>query len=191
MNKELLKSLGLNDEQIEAVLNGYKGYVPPERFNEVNEAKKNAEASIAERDKQLTELKKAVGDNDALKSQIEQLQADNKSAKEKYEADLKALKIDNAVNNALTGAGAKNLKAVKALLDMEKITLEGDEVKGIDEQVKGLLKGADTSFLFNVQQTPKGGLKPAEGAGGGTQKAVKDMNYSERVAFLAAGGKLE
>ena len=150
MNKEKLLALGLTEEQAKAVLEGFKGYVPPERFNEVNEAKKNAEALVSERDKQIEGLKKSTGDSEALKAEIEKLQGENKAAKEKYEADIKTLRINNAIDSALTKAGAKNLKAVRALLDMEKITLDGDEVKGIDEQIKGLSKADDSSFLFNV-----------------------------------------
>lgn len=191
MNKEKLLELGLTEEQAKAVLEGFKGYVPPERFNEVNEAKKNAEALVSERDKQIEGLKKSTGDNEALKAEIEKLQGENKAAKEKYESDIKTLKINNAIDSALTSAGAKNLKAVRALLDMEKITLEGDEVKGVDDQIKALVKGEDSSFLFNVKDgegKPKG-MKAADGSGKPAgEKPYSQMTYSERVAYLAAGG---
>lgn len=192
MNKEKLLELGLTEDQAKAVLEGFKGYVPPERFNEVNEAKKAAEALVSERDKQIEGLKKSTGNSEALKSQIEKLQSENKAAKEKYEADIKTLKINNAIDSALTKAGAKNLKAVRALLDMEKITIEGDEVKGIDDQIKGLSKAEDSSFLFNVvesgNKTPKG-MKPHEGSGKPAgKKSYSEMTYTERVEFLANGG---
>lgn len=191
MNKEKLLELGLTEEQAKAVLEGFKGYVPPERFNEVNEAKKNAEALVSERDKQIEGLKKSTGDNEALKAEIEKLQSENKAAKEKYESDIKTLKINNAIDSALTSAGAKNLKAVRALLDMEKITLEGDEVKGVSDQVKALMKAEDSSFLFNVKDgnpAPKG-MKSPDGSGKPAgNKPYSQMTYSERVAFLEAGG---
>lgn len=192
MNKEKLIALGLTDEQATKVLESFKGYIPSERFNEVNEAKKKAEALVSERDKQINDLKKAAGSNEDLKKQIETLQAENKSAKEKYDADLKALKIDNAINSALTGAGAKNLKAARALLDLEKITLDGEEVKGISEQIKTLTADESTAFMFAVNSngnTPSG-MKAGEG-GKPNPKPVSEMNYSERVAYLAAGGTLE
>ena len=192
MNKEKLISLGLSEEQATKVLEGFKGYIPPERFNEVNEAKKNAEALVAERDKQLTEIKKNAGNNEELKAQIETLQKENKAAKEKFESDLKALKIENAINAALTANGAKNLKAARALLDLEKITLDGDEVKGIGDQIKALLSDDGSKFLFDVKpaETKPAGTKAAEGGKPAT-KPVSEMNYSERVAYLAAGGTLE
>lgn len=192
MNKEKLIALGLSEEQATKVLEGFKGYIPPERFNEVNEAKKNAEALVAERDKQLAEIKKNAGNNEELKAQIETLQKENKAAKEKFESDLKALKIENAINAALTANGAKNLKAARALLDLEKITLDGDEVKGIGDQIKALLADDGSKFLFDVKpaEIKPAGTKAAEG-GNPANKPVSEMNYSERVAYLAAGGTLE
>ena len=192
MNKEKLLALGLTEEQAKAVLEGFKGYVPSERFNEVNEAKKAAEALVSERDKQIEGLKKSTGDSEALKAEIEKLQGENKAAKEKYEADIKTLKINNAIDSALTKAGAKNLKAVRALLDMEKITIDGDEVKGIDDQIKGLSKAEDSSFLFNVEDggtKPPKGMKSPDGAGKPAgKKSYSEMTYTERVEFLAQGG---
>lgn len=193
MNKEKLLELGLTEEQATKVLEGFKGYVPADRFNEVNEAKKAAEALVTERDKQIESLKKSTGDAETFKAEIERLQGENKAAKEKYESDLKALKISNAIDSALTGAGAKNLKAARALLDMEKITVDGDNIKGIEDQVKALLKGEDSAFLFNVKPdggaTAPKGMKAAEGSGKPAgNKSYNEMTYSERIAFLQAGG---
>lgn len=190
MNKTQLLALGLTEEQAVKVLEGFEGYVPPSRFNEVNEAKKNAEAQIAERDKQLDELKKAAGDNEKLQKQIEKLEADNKAAKEGFEKNLATLKITNAVDLALTAKGAKNIKATKALLDFEKIKLDGDTVIGADEQIEALINDEATKFLFERANAPTG-MKAGEGTNAPASKPVSEMNYSERVAYLAAGGKLD
>lgn len=191
--KEKLIALGLTEEQVSQVLEQFKGYVPPERFNEINEAKKVAESAVAERDKQLNELKKGVGDNEELKKQIETLQAENKATKEKYESDIQTMRINNAIDQALTGAGAKNLKAVRALLDLEKIKMDGEAVTGIEDQIKALTSAEDSKFLFNVKTETKQspvGMKAGEG-GKSTDKPYSQMTYSERVAFLEAGGKAE
>lgn len=193
MNKEKMLSLGLTEDQATAILEAFKGYVPPERFNEVNEAKKRAEELVSEREKQIDSLKKSAGDNDALKAQIEKLQGENKAAKEKYESDLKTLRIDNAINAALTASGAKNLKAARALLNMDEISIDGENVKGIDSQIKKLIADESSSFLFNVKPADSKiptGMKAGEGNGKIPTKPVNEMNYSERVAFLNAGGKL-
>lgn len=49
--------------------------------------------------------------------QIEELQKKNTEQAKAHAAEMAQLKLDNAVDTALTAAGAKNSKAVKALLD--------------------------------------------------------------------------
>lgn len=191
MTKEKLVELGLTEEQAGKVLDVYKDSIPRTRLNEALDAKKHAESVIAERDKQLEELKKSMGDNEALKKQIETLQNDNKTAKAKYEADLKNLQINGAIEKALIGAGAKNMKAVKALLNLEGAELDGENVKGLAEQIKALQTAEDSKFLFSEPAAKFKGVKGGEGSGNPPAKGVKDMSYTELVAHLEAGGKLE
>ena len=61
----------------------------------------SANAQIQERDKQLETLRKSSGDNETLQKQITDLQAENKAAKEKYEADMKELKLTTAIKLAV------------------------------------------------------------------------------------------
>lgn len=167
MKKEDFLKLGLTEEQAtkaaEASAEELKGFIPKSRFDEVNEAKKKLEEDIKTRDKQLEELKKL--DAEGLKAEIEKLQNENKNAKEKYQAELKQIQINNAVDKALLTAKAKNTKAVKALLDLEKVELDGETVKGLDDQIKKLIEGEDTKFLFDVTSDEKPnfrGIKPGE-----------------------------
>lgn len=185
MTKETLIALGLTEEQAGKVLDSYKGYVPKSRFDEVNNAKKTAEETIRARDKQLEELKKKSGDADALKAEIEKLQSENKTAADKFAADLKALKINNAVERALSSAGAKNLKAVKALLDLNEAEMDGEDVKGLADQIKRLKANEDTKFLFG-ETAPgftgvKGGDNGKKSAAAITKEAFAKMGYKERA----------
>lgn len=162
MKKEDFLKLGFTDEQAtkaaEASAEELKGYIPKARFDEVNEAKKQVEK---DRDEQLEALKKV--DAAGLQAQIEKLQAENKTAKEKYDADMKKVLIERNVDMALISAKAKNLKAVKALLEMDKIQLEGEAIKGLNEQLEGLKKSDDSKFLFGeAQSTSLKGFIPGE-----------------------------
>lgn len=149
MTKEELMALGLTEEQAAKVLEGYKGYVPKTRFDEVNEAKKKAETIVAERDKQLEALKKASGDAEALKAEIAKLQDENKAVADRYKADLKALLVNSIVERDLFKAGAKNIKAAKALIvDLDKAELDGENVKGLADQIKKLQEDEGSKFLF-------------------------------------------
>ena len=102
MKKEDLLAMGLTEEQTDKVMDGLNGdFVTKSRFNEVNTELKAARTALSERDKQLEELKKV--DAAALQAQITQLQADNKQKDADYAAQLKALKISNAVDTRLMG----------------------------------------------------------------------------------------
>ena len=185
MKKDELKNLGLTDEQVEAVLAGYKDFIPKSRFDEVNEARKNAESLVAERDKQIEGLKVSAGSTDELKKQIEKMQAENKALVEAKDAEIKQIKINTAVNTALMGAGAKNVKAALALLNMENAELmEDGSVKGLNEQIEALKTAEDSKFLFADQKPVITGTNPVTGNDNPksvTKEQFARMGYKERV----------
>lgn len=192
MTKEKLLEWGLTEEQAAKVMEGLNGsFVTKARFNEVNTELTAAKNTIKERDTQLETLKKASGDTKALQDQITQLQADNKKKDDDHAAELKKLKISNAVELALSSARAKNNIAVKALLAdfIGKAELAEDgTVKGLDAEVKKLVEGKETAFLFEKSTGTKfKGAKFAEkgdGAEGGmTLEKLKAMTPIDRYNY--------
>ncbi len=184
MTKEQLIAMGLTEEQAGKVLAAsaeeMKGFIPKHRFDEVTEAKKQLEKDLAARDTQLEELKKV--DAEGLKVQIEKLQGENKTAKEQFEQQVKQMKIDSAVELALTNAKAKNTKAVKALLDLEKAELDGDTVKGLDDQIKKLTESEDSKFLFSGDEGGFKGTKPGEtGDGDKNEFATVEQQFEKAL----------
>lgn len=192
MKKEELVKLGLDEETAEKVANAsaeeLKGFVPKSRFDEVNNAKKTAEDTVKERDQQIESLKSA-GNVDDLKQQITTLQNENKAKDEAHAAELLKVRIDSDVEAALTEAKAKNHKAVKALLDLEKAELGDDgKVKGLREQIAALTKAEDSKFMFNAVTAPK--MKGAKTGEDGIEDGDKGvdtskMTYDELCAYLA------
>lgn len=151
MNKEDLIAMGLTEEQAKKVMDSLDGnFVTKARFNEINEENKTLKKSVSDRDKQLEDLKKSSGDNAALQ-QISDLQKQNADQQKAHDEELAKLKLDNAVEIALSGAKARNGKAVKAMLDMSKVKLgEDGKLSGFDEQIEALKKS--DSYMFDVQQ---------------------------------------
>lgn len=178
------------DKKISAEIG--KGFVARADFNEVSTAKKKLEDDVKARDKQLEDLSKAQGSTDDLKAEIAKLQKQNKDDKAKYEAEVAQIRLDNAVEAALTKAGARNNKAVRALLAEfladAKLADDGT-VKGLQAEIDTLAKDEGTAFLFDTQQQNITGMQP--GTPGGSQppaggKEPKDMTYDELCAYLAA-----
>ena len=165
-----------------------KGFIPKTRFDEVNEAKKNAEALVKERDKQLEDVKKSTGDNEELKKQIEQLQEDNKRVVKEKEAEIKQLQINNAVHTALKDAGAKNVTALMALLkDLDKAELAEDgTIKGLAEQIQELQKSE--SYLFHVKNESQPKPIGATPANSGSQTPDSESTWASKLAEARKNG---
>ena len=191
MKKEDLIAMGLSEDQAKKVMDSLDGnFVTKARFNEVNEENKTLKQSVADRDKQLEDLKKSSGDNAELKKQIETLQQQNADQKKAHDAEMAQLKLDNAIDAALTAAGAKNIKAVRAMIDTSKMKLgEDGTVEGLSDAIKAVQKS--DSYMFNTvqqkQQTFKGFQPGASGeVKPGTEVDTSKMTYSELAAYMAA-----
>ena len=130
MKKEEFIKLGINEElAVKAEAASQKeleDYVQKSKYNEVSEENKTLKKSVSDRDKQLEDLKKSSGDNATLQ-------------------------LDNAVEIALSGAKAKNGKAVKAMLDLSKVKLgEDGKLSGFEEQIEALKKS--DGYMFDIQE---------------------------------------
>ena len=198
MTRKQLEDLGLSKEQVDSIMKINGDDIENAKSASAAEIKNlqtevdGLKTQVSDRDKQLETLKASAGDNEALTKQIADLQAENTKAKETHESEMTQLKVDFAVEKALTGANAKNIKAVKALLDLTDAKLDKDgNVKGLSEQIEKLTTGEDTKFLFDApqqkqQQTFKG-CQPGASAQQkpGTEVDTSKMNYDELCAYLA------
>ena len=202
MTRKQLEDLGLTKEQADSIMkiNGddienAKGTAATEIKNLQTEVE-GLKTQVGDRDKQLETLKASAGDNADLKKQIEDLQTENATAKANHESELNQLKIDFAVEKALTGAKAKNIKAVKALLELNDAKLDKDgNVKGLAEQIEKLTSGDDTKFLFEAQEQTKHqqnfkGFQPGASGeqkpGEGEKVDFSKMSYDELTAYMEA-----
>lgn len=123
------------DKQVSAEIG--KAFVSRNDFNSKNDELKRANDTI----KDLQDTAKKFDGVD-----IEKLRGDLTTLQSKYDTDIAAMRRDNALDVALTGAKARDLKAVRALLDMDTIKLDGNKLVGFDDQIKALQK--DKAFLF-------------------------------------------
>ncbi len=91
---------------------------------------------------------------------VEQLKKDLADAETKYNTDLSATKLNYALEARLAKEGAVNSKAVKALLDGSKISLDGDNLIGVDEQLKALKESEKWAFKADTPDVPGAGGNP-------------------------------
>ena len=170
-----------------------KGFVSKADFNAVKTQQKKLEDDLKTRDTQLEELKKATGTADELTAQIAALQEQNRRDKQAHEAEVARIRLDAAVDKALTESGARNNIAVKALLAAflrdAKVGEDGS-VKGLAAEIETLAKGESTSFLFdNTKGAVIKGMKPGE-AGDGAGYGGEVNPFAAKTFDLEAQGKL-
>jgi hypothetical protein len=152
-------------------------WFPKEKFDDVNSQVKDLKKQLADRDKQLEDLKSKAAGNEELQNQIQQLQDQNNQMKQDYEKKIQEQQFNFALKEALTGAKAKNPKAVEALLNKEAIKLDGDKLLGLEEQLKSL-KESDP-YLFDAEDNGGQQQKPTFTTG-------QHQSSGNSDAFIAA-----
>ena len=163
MTKEELKALGLTVEQADKVVKDYQdNYVAKTEYDTQATALKQAQNEQKKAAKALDELKKSHEKDGDLAAQIEQMKTDAAERQKQYDATIQQMKVDAVVDKALLTAKAKNPKAVRALLDLSKAELDGDTIKGLDDQVKALQKSDAYLFEDITKKREIKGLTPGE-----------------------------
>lgn len=194
MKKEDFIALGISDELAkkcaDASADELKNFIPKARFDEVNGEKKKLEADLGERDAKLEQLKTSAGDLETLKKQVSDFQKEIKAKDEAHAAEVKKLKVDAAVDAALSGAKAKNSVAVRALLkDLDKADFNDDgTVKGLADQIKDIKKSDPYLFDSDAPAVPKlrGAVPGESGVDSGSNPAVTStMTYTEMCKFMS------
>lgn len=149
MKRETLKALGLEDSVIDQIM--------AENGKDIEKHKADAEttkATLGQLQAQLTEANKAIEgfkamDIDGIKKAADDYKAKAEKAETDRTAEIARLQFDYALDGALTGAKAKNTKAVKALLNMDGLKLNGEEIVGLNEQIEKLK--ADNDYMFESE----------------------------------------
>lgn len=186
MDRELLKNLGLTDEQAESVIAEHTK-VESEAGNKATELQTKVdglEKQLADRDKDLASLKKEAGSNTKLKEKYADLETKYKDDTAKLSGEISQTKLDNALDNALVSAKVRNPKTIRGLLNLNDIKLsdKGDLI-GLNDQIDSL-KESD-SYLFD-----EGTKVDYEPGGGHTDKGADGKDDSESLADMAADARI-
>jgi uncharacterized protein YdiU (UPF0061 family) len=161
MKREDLKKLGLDDEIIAKA--GLEAHIIDDIMalhgKDIEKYKSDLEATKTELESVKAQLGEASKTIEGFKKlNPEELQKSAEEWKQKYEAaqaeaqeKLKSVKFEHTLDNALASAKAKNIKAVKALLDMQNLKFDDDgKIVNLDEQLNKLK--TENDYLFESEQ---------------------------------------
>lgn len=165
MTREFLKQLGIEDKDtVDKIMseNGRDINAEKSKFGDYETLKNQ----LSEANKKIEEFGKL--DYDGMKAMADKYKADFEQSQAESKKQMDELRFSHALENALTGAKARNVKAVRALLETDKIKLCKDgTISGLTEQLDALKK--DNGYLFeDEKQEPMPSFLGSSGGPGGT-----------------------
>nr|WP_305040286.1 phage scaffolding protein [Enterococcus faecium] len=187
MKREELKELGLTDEQIGSIM-ALHGVTVNELNSRVSTAEQQAtqyQEQLEKNQNELNDFKANAKGNEDLTKQLEDLQSRFDEIKTSSEQQIADLKKSSAIDLALTQAGAKNIKAAKALLDSESLELTDEGLKGLDEQLTALKESDGYLFGSNEPVPPNPeGKKATFGGNPSSGQNVEEDVFAKALGVL-------
>ncbi len=149
-----LKGKGKDGKDILLAVANDGSYLPKAKFDEVY--------------REMREWKEKAGDT---------LADERAKENEQLKLELENLRYDAAMEKMLLGAKARNVKAVRALLDLDRIQWEDGSLTGLEEQLDELKQ--KESFLFAEEE--KGFYQPAAAKAPTDFSRMSDEEYYQYV----------
>ena len=190
MKTEELLEIGLTEEQATKVLaiNGKD----VERYKKSLESAKSdlttAQEQLAQRDKDIEELKKSSGDVDGIKQQLADLQAKYTTETEQYQKQIADRDYADAVNRAIADKGVKFSskaaeKAFIADLTANRLTVKEGVLDGFETYLKAQQDSDPTAFQSDKPAPTF--VKPV-GPGGPPANESKGAMYAKQFNQMYA-----
>lgn len=151
--ESILKEAGLEvtAEQLAAIDKEVK-----ENYKTVTDYDKQKDKLTAAEDKvkTLTDSLDKFKDVDAdkLNQEIADLKDQLKKKDDDYNAQIADRDFDDIVKEAIAGAKGKNVKAIKALLDVDTLKASKNQKADVEKAVKALTEAEDSKMLFGEDQ---------------------------------------
>jgi len=169
MKRDELKTLGLTEEQIDKIMaeNGKDIESLKGKISTIETELKSAKDQLTEANSTIEGFKKL--DVESIQKAADEWKTKAETIQTEAQKQVAQLKFDHALDGALTGAKAKNAKAVKALLDLENLKLNETDgsVIGLEDQLNKIKEAND--FLFENDKQP-----PTIVVGGNNQSVLTD-----------------
>lgn len=161
MKRKFLEDMGLTKEQIDSIMT--------ENGNDIEAAKGELDQVKTELEQVKTQLQEAnttidkFKDYDQIKGQVEEYKNKSEQIKNEYEAKIADMQFNSTLESAITAAGGRSAKAIKALLDVEKLKSSKDQTADIKAAIEACQK--ESSYLFGANEPINNPVGPTNGGG--------------------------
>lgn len=118
------------------------------KLNELQSTVDSYKEDNKQKDNELKDLQEKAKNGDDLQQTISDLRQANEHREKERQKEINDLKFNHNLENKLRDVGARNVKAVRALLDSENLKFndEENEVIGLQDQLEKLRES--DSYLF-------------------------------------------
>ena len=163
MKRKFLEDMGLTKEQVDSIM--------AENGTDIEAAKGELEQTKAELEQTKTQLQEAnttidgFKDYDQVKGQVEEYRTKYETSKAEYEAKISDMQFGTSLEAAITAAGGRNAKAIKALLDVDTLKSSKDQTADMKAAIKACQK--DNGYLFGATEPINNPVASTGGAGAG------------------------
>ncbi|MGP1507454.1 MAG: phage scaffolding protein [Sphaerochaeta sp.] len=131
-------------------------FIPKTKFNEKVAELDNEKKTTAAQKKLIEDSAKDKEASEAYKTKAAELEKQLKEQDENFKKATADMKKTHAIETEMSKAGVKNIKALRALLNEDQISLnDKDELIGLKEQMDALKKS--DPYMFADDKDAKGG----------------------------------
>lgn len=186
MQRKFLEDLGLEKEIIDKIMD--------ENGSDLEKNKAKLEAQRDNYKSQLETAQNALKEFEGvdvknLQEKINTLNDELRRKDTEYTQKIADMEFNSVLDGVISSSGAKNSKAVKALLDLESLKAsknQADDIKQALEAVK-----TNNDYMFESKEPIKNPVKDTGSTKitGITKEAFKEMSYSERLKIKQSDPK--
>ena len=176
MQRKFLEDLGLEKEIVDKIM--------AENGSDIEKTKSKLETERDSYKEQLETAQNALKEFDGvdvneMKEKISQLTADMAAKDAEHQARIADIEFNSALDTALTASKARNAKAVKALLDLDKLKTSKNQTEDIKTALEAVK--AENDYLFVSEN--KGEPFHPIGADGANVAGDKKMTLTEAMQY--------
>ena len=155
--------------------------IPEDKKQDITKQVAENYKTVAEFEKVKSRLEVERDNYKELNGKVAQLTADLAKKDTEYQAKISDMEFDATLDNAISESKARNVKALKALLDVETLKASKNQAEDIKTAIENVKK--DNDYLFESSEPIKNPVAPTgtPAAGEVSKETFAKMGYMQRL----------
>lgn len=156
------------------------GWIPKSRLNEELSKRKQLEEKVTTYEAKGLEVDKLLKDNEELKTTYSSLSQKYKTDLEMKDKEIVNISKRTKIEKALFESGAMHSDLLMSKIDLDKLSIEGDNIIGITDQINTL----KTSYKELFKETTSNSNTESKPSDQPKQSSIGDVDWGEALNKL-------